>query len=300
MTRVARTIVGLYPLAWRRRYAEEMLALLQERPPGVRDVADLLVGAARAHLRPSAGLSERVAPGERMRDTVTAVALCWGVVVLAGAGFAKETEDPVFQMAANAHRELAVLRDSIMVVAAVGALIVLLAGAPLLWWVVHRAWCERRRDLLWRLAVAPASLLAFAAVTGGLLWWFNGRQGTAAPHTGVRLLSVVWLALGIATGLACAHAPRLVLLRVDAPEALLRRAVVASGALTACMAVLALATAAYGLALAAQSPGAASQSGGPLWPTTLAAIAASALGMAVAVALAALSCRRGRRVLARR
>lgn len=43
-------LVRLYPAAWRSRYGDELAALLEDRPPGPFDVADLLLGAIDAHL----------------------------------------------------------------------------------------------------------------------------------------------------------------------------------------------------------------------------------------------------------
>jgi drug/metabolite transporter (DMT)-like permease len=43
-------LVRLYPQAWRERYGDELAALLDDRPPGPFDVADLLLGALDAHL----------------------------------------------------------------------------------------------------------------------------------------------------------------------------------------------------------------------------------------------------------
>jgi hypothetical protein len=43
-------LVRLYPAAWRDRYGDELAALLEDRPPGPFDVADLLLGAIDAHL----------------------------------------------------------------------------------------------------------------------------------------------------------------------------------------------------------------------------------------------------------
>lgn len=43
-------LVRLYPLAWRERYGDELAAVLEDRPLGPFDVADLLVGALDAHL----------------------------------------------------------------------------------------------------------------------------------------------------------------------------------------------------------------------------------------------------------
>lgn len=43
-------LVRLYPAAWRDRYGDELAAILEDRPPGPFDVADLLLGAIDAHL----------------------------------------------------------------------------------------------------------------------------------------------------------------------------------------------------------------------------------------------------------
>jgi hypothetical protein len=45
-------LVRLYPQAWRDRYGAEFASLLDQRPPGLRDVADTVRGAADAHLHP--------------------------------------------------------------------------------------------------------------------------------------------------------------------------------------------------------------------------------------------------------
>ena len=45
-------LVRLYPKAWRDRYEAEFLALLDERPPTTRDIADTVRGALDAHLHP--------------------------------------------------------------------------------------------------------------------------------------------------------------------------------------------------------------------------------------------------------
>ncbi len=42
----------LYPRAWRRRYGDELAALLDERPPGARARLNLVGGALDAHLHP--------------------------------------------------------------------------------------------------------------------------------------------------------------------------------------------------------------------------------------------------------
>jgi hypothetical protein len=51
--RRAHRLVAAYPASWRARYEPEMLAILDERPPGWRDAVDLLRGALDAHLHPA-------------------------------------------------------------------------------------------------------------------------------------------------------------------------------------------------------------------------------------------------------
>lgn len=43
---VVRVLVGLYPAAWRARYAEELLGLIEETGTGPRVVLDLVLGLA--------------------------------------------------------------------------------------------------------------------------------------------------------------------------------------------------------------------------------------------------------------
>ena len=47
----AALLIRLYPAAWRARYGEEFAALLEERPVGPFDVADIFLGALDARLR---------------------------------------------------------------------------------------------------------------------------------------------------------------------------------------------------------------------------------------------------------
>lgn len=51
--RLARLALSLYPLAFRRRYGQEMRALLDQTPTKVPAVLDLFRGALVAHLRPA-------------------------------------------------------------------------------------------------------------------------------------------------------------------------------------------------------------------------------------------------------
>jgi len=46
--------LSLFPRGWRERYEDEFMALIEERPPGLRDTLDIVVSALDARLRPRA------------------------------------------------------------------------------------------------------------------------------------------------------------------------------------------------------------------------------------------------------
>jgi hypothetical protein len=282
----ARLLVALYPLGWRRRYGEEMRALLDETGVRPRAALDLLVGAVVAHLRPRRPWTALVSPVERMRSTIGSVALCWGALCLAGAGFAKSTEDPPFRAAGHAHAVLAVLRDGVAGLAVASALVVAVAGAPLLLHVVAVVWRERRRDLAWRLALPAAALVLFMGVTELAVSLRVG--GRVAP-----VVAVIWLVLGAATAWVWAGAPRTVLARVGAPASILHRASRGALVLVPLMGAVALGIAAYTVALAAAAPRPAALADTPLRMSTTAGLACSALVALAATALAAVSATRG-------
>ena len=54
MSAIGARYVGLFPRAWRDRYGDELEAILDEDPPGMRARLDLLRGALDAHLHPLA------------------------------------------------------------------------------------------------------------------------------------------------------------------------------------------------------------------------------------------------------
>ncbi|MEX1158158.1 MAG: Rieske 2Fe-2S domain-containing protein [Thermomicrobiales bacterium] len=59
-----RWILRLFPRGWRDRYADEFLALIEERPPGPRDTLDIVVSALDARLRPRAWGIAQAAEGQ--------------------------------------------------------------------------------------------------------------------------------------------------------------------------------------------------------------------------------------------
>jgi len=92
-------LVRLYPQAWRERYGDELAALLDDRPPGPFDVADLLLGALDAHhrLRGLGHGSERrkgISMSLRLAGSAAAVAGgSWiAFFAIAGASYANDAD----------------------------------------------------------------------------------------------------------------------------------------------------------------------------------------------------------------
>jgi drug/metabolite transporter (DMT)-like permease len=73
-------LVRLYPAAWRDRYGDEMAAVLEDRPPGPFDVADLMLGAIDAHLH-LRGLGSR---SEHRKGIPMSLRLAGGAAVVGG------------------------------------------------------------------------------------------------------------------------------------------------------------------------------------------------------------------------
>ena len=84
--RLARMMVGLYPRRWRRRYRDELLALLEERRSSPRTVANLALGAVGTHLDPAyrrEGITMS-GPGSPLRTAAQVTAVAGAVVVVLG------------------------------------------------------------------------------------------------------------------------------------------------------------------------------------------------------------------------
>lgn len=100
-----RFLVRLYPASWRARYGEEFLALLEERPVGPFDVADVVLGAldARLHVRGHAADSPAVRGATTMSLRIGGFAAIIGALLMAaalsvGTGLVAVTVDPVFAL----------------------------------------------------------------------------------------------------------------------------------------------------------------------------------------------------------
>lgn len=289
--RLARLALALYPLAYRRRYGEEMAALVEDNGASPSAVADLLRGAVRAHLRPAEGPEAELLPGDRLRLGLSSILLCWVVFSAAGLGLYKTTEDHAFTAAGDAHGLLGAAHFAIQLIAIVSAAAVVLGVVPLVIIALRQA--RDRRAVERALVLAVACIVVFGVASGALVVVANLLR---APGDALAAASLaIWTCLALACGIGCALAGRLGLFAITVPRDVLRASAACATVVVLGMIGIAVATAVYLVALLHDAPGLASEGNGPL---ELASVATS-LGiqlavMALVAAVATVSTRRSR------
>lgn len=185
-----RLLVRLYPSAWRARYAEEFTALLDERPLGPWDVADIVVSAADAHFRRQTDHDIQVSRGGSIMADRR-----WGFAGVAGgalwtAGLFAVTFDPsgrpwsVRTMFAMAPWPWPAALAMILGLGLLLAAVVGMSAVP----------ARRSPRLVW--ASAAAVVVAIVAAVVGLV----GIQAFASPTSvaGAESFEIAWTVWGLA------------------------------------------------------------------------------------------------------
>ena len=292
--RLARQALRLYPLAYRRRYGDEMRALLEDQPPRARTVLDLTRGALLAHLRPADAPAGTVEAGDRVRASASGVLLCWVFFAAAGFGFYKTTEDAPFSSTGHAHPLLREAHLAVQALALIASAAVVLGALPL----IASAVAQARREPGLRRAVALPLLpvIVFGALTAAVLAIAHA-QPPNQTSSGGSAVAVAWGIAGLACGTTCVLACRAALFSTPVPAARLRVALAAGTLVTLAMLVIAVAIAVYAIALAADASHLAAAPNGPfqVLSVTVSLILQIAI-MAGAGALAAIATVRAWRV----
>jgi hypothetical protein len=263
--RLARAALGLYPLAYRRRYGEEMAALLEGSPVSAVTVIDLVWGATRAHLRPEPAVAGEVGPDERLRQGVGSVLLCWVLFALAGLALYKTTEGGASE-AGGGPGLLGGLHLAIQAFAAVGSAAVVLGAAPLVFIALRQG--SRRAGLRHLARVAIAYVALFSAATAGLV--LVARGNATLPGGAAALILAAWSVVALVCGIGCASVARRGLLEVAVPPRLVRVAGACAGVVVAAMIGIVILTAAYLVTVVAAAPGFAGEPNGPLGAVSVA------------------------------
>lgn len=280
-SRLAHLALALYPRSYRRRYGEEMAALVEDAGAGPKEVVDLMRGALTAHLRPSPAVAAELDVGERLRVGMGSVLLCW--VLFAGAGLAlyKTIEGPSFAVAAADHRLLGGAHIAIAVIAALATALVLLGAAPLVLAALRQG--RERRAVRRATATATGYVLAFVVISAALDAIVH-PLGEISGGLAFGILAA-WAVLGLGCGIGCVRACRRGLDAIELPAATLRLSMLAADGVAIAMTAIATATAVYLGALLVLVPGLAAEGNGPLGLASVAASLAIQLAVMVAVAL---------------
>jgi hypothetical protein len=289
--RLARVGLSLYPLAFRRRYGEEMRELLEKRPATWLTVLDLWRGGLLAHVRPPAGIAEQLDAGDRVRASASGVLACWFAFAAAGAWFANTTEDGPFSVAGYHHLLLSGSHEVVQLLA-IGASVLVLAGAAPL---VVASLVEARRRPALRLVVGlpPLAVLLFAGLTGLLAALAHAEHSQRLTGLG-GVAFIAWGLGGLACGAVCVLASRRALFAVHVSRGRLLSAYVCGTLLTAAMAAITLAVCVYAIALMVDAAQFAGSSNGPLQLiSTSASLVVQMTVMAAATVLAWTSAGRG-------
>ncbi len=287
-----RLLVALYPEAWRERYGDELVAMLEQTGCGPRVTVDVLRGAVVAHLPPLGGAAD----GDRARLAVSGVLGCFICFCFTVAGFAKTTEDPPFRIAGDAHLALGRAHQLIVVAAIVAVAALVVAAVPLARRAVVVARGADRRDVRLLVATPPLAIGVFVVSLALLAVWVNGHRGHPRA-IGWSLLVICALA-AVAAAFACWAAPRALMRRIGPLGRELPIAAVALAVVAAAMVVATAATAAYLAALLVDTPGLAASANGPHGlSSTTTSIAGQLFVMLALSGAAALSASRGLRAV---
>jgi hypothetical protein len=255
VSRSARTLLRLFPPAWRARYGAELEELLAQTSGGhvpPRAALDLLRSAARERLR-SAGLAGDGLPaGERARGGTLLVLWAWLVFAIAGLVVQRGGEHWQARTPAHDRALPAGAFGTLEVGAAIGSAIVLAAIALALPALVRLIQGGRWREIRhWIVVSAWVSVGAVVAV-GALVRWAHGldqsqRNGHDLPYGA----AFVACAVVVAAALGCwTVAATVVARRLELPPRVLQLQAAAATCATAAMVVMAVATTVWWMSLA--------------------------------------------------
>ena len=285
-----------YPRSWRDRYGEELTALLDEEfganlPRKIR--LSLVTGGLQQRARHSGLVGDSVPAADRIRAGALAVLAAWMAFVIAGASFAKFSEqfDEALPHRSGAHRVPDLAFTVLQTTAGVAALLVgagaLLALPAFVRFLREGGWASVRGHFV-RALISTALVGAVFLTLSGWAHHLTTQQRNNGLHW-YGVLFLLWAALVVVTVTLWTVAAVATARRVGLSGAILAAEAVLAAALTAAMVVMVGATAVWWAAMARDAPGFLSTSPGgapgspwDLWLVVTVVLMLLALGAAVA------------------
>jgi hypothetical protein len=250
-----------YPRAWRRRYGEEMVALLEDTHGMARvswsDRLSIVKAGSLERLRSPGFVGDGLGPDERVRAGSLLVLCAWGMFAVAGAIFAKFTDnwEPV---ARPGDRILSSgSYTAVRVGAMLGGVIVLLAGFVVLPAVVRLIRWEGRTFFVGLIRWTVWLVAAVVGLTVGFVVWahhlsYHDRNGGLWSY---QVAFVVWSGFVVASIGVCTAAGVSLTRRLILSTRELRTLGVLAIVLSATMAVIIAGTLTWWAAVASAAPG---------------------------------------------
>lgn len=288
--RLQKAALALYPFAFRRRYGDEMLALVEDSAAGPRTTFDLLRGALFAHARPATGIATALSSEDRLRATASGVLMCWIAFAAAGFGFYKTTEDHPFSKVGDAHLAIGGTHVVIQILAVFASIAVVAGALPLVVAALRQS--RRARAVRKATGLAVGSVALFAIATMALV--VLAHSARSISHTAAGVAFAAWILVGLLSGGVCALAARNGLFTIRVRRRGLVAALACGTLVSAAMALIAVATALYVAALTVDASTLAAEGNGPFGALSVAvSIGFQLIVMLAAAFLAAVSTRRG-------
>jgi hypothetical protein len=296
MKNYQRWLLYLYPQAWRARYEEEFLALLEACPFSLWTIWDVCLGAIDAHLHLDTVTGRMFPLMNRLRTTSVIVFCAYIAFVVAGLGFGKMVEYDDFQELLHSNTGVAVAYYTLYAGAFIALAAVLVGGLPLAFAAARNAIAMKRWRLLALFAVPPVVLAAWITDVRLAVARNPNPPPVLSRPVSERIIDALHFAglFGLAAILSTA-AVCIIVTRSDISEKLFRFARLPAIITVLAMVIMLLAVVGYGLAVNAADPELLAENQGIMATNTTLSLAVILAMMAIATLIAVAALIRGRR-----
>ena len=174
-------LLRLYPRAWRERYADEVAAVLAQRPSSPWTLVDLLAGAYDAHLHRDLLPERLVSMGHRIRSGEIAVFCAFVLFCLAWAPIQQLRDPlPVWESTVRAHPEILAALNVVNLFGILASVAILVGGLPIVYAALRSAARSGRRrvPLLFGVPFALLAVLIVYMLLASGLWTQRASPGS--------------------------------------------------------------------------------------------------------------------------